>query len=98
MSQTIMLAEGPAMDNKPELEIFADDVACAHGCTCGELDADLMFYLKARGIPHKEAEALLVEAFAREAIEDFGEGPLGVVEELREAMLSTVLDWMRARA
>jgi Fe-S cluster assembly protein SufD len=97
MSQTIMLAEGPAMDNKPELEIFADDVACGHGCTCGELDADLMFYLKARGIPHKEAEALLVEAFAREAIEDFGGGPLGVVEELREAMLTTVLDWMRAR-
>lgn len=97
MSQTIMLAEGPAMDNKPELEIFADDVACAHGCTCGELDADLMFYLKARGIPDKEAEALLVEAFAREAIEDFGEGPLGVVEELREAMLTTVLEWMRAR-
>lgn len=98
MSQTIMLAEGPSMDNKPELEIFADDVACAHGCTCGELDGDLMFYLKARGIPHKEAEALLVEAFAREAIEDFGEGPLGVVEELREAMLSAVTDWMRARA
>jgi Fe-S cluster assembly protein SufD len=97
MSQTIMLAEGPAMDNKPELEIFADDVACAHGCTCGELDEDLMFYLKSRGIPHKEAEALLIEAFAREAIEDFGDGPLGVVEELREALLGTVLAWMRAR-
>ncbi|MDP3546810.1 MAG: Fe-S cluster assembly protein SufD [Phreatobacter sp.] len=98
MSQTIMLAEGPSMDNKPELEIFADDVACAHGCTCGQLDEDLMFYLKARGIPHKEAEALLVEAFAREAIEDFGEGTLGdVVEELREALLASVTDWMRAR-
>jgi len=98
MSQTIMLAEGPTMDNKPELEIFADDVACAHGCTCGQLDEDLMFYLKARGIPHKEAEALLVEAFAREAIEDFGEGTLGdVVEELREALLTSVTDWMRAR-
>jgi Fe-S cluster assembly protein SufD len=97
MSQTIMLAEGPSMDNKPELEIFADDVACAHGCTCGELDADLMFYLKARGIPHKEAEALLVEAFAREAIEDFGGGPLAAVEELREAMLTSVTEWMRAR-
>ncbi|WP_439575446.1 Fe-S cluster assembly protein SufD [Phreatobacter sp.] len=97
MSQTVMLREGPAMDNKPELEIFADDVACAHGCTCGELDEDLMFYLKARGIPHTEAEAILVEAFAREAIEDFGEGPLGMVEELRGALLSTVTDWMRAR-
>ena len=98
MSQTIMLTEGPAMDNKPELEIFADDVACAHGCTCGRLDEDLMFYLKARGIPHKEAEALLVEAFAREAIEDFGEDTLGeAVEELREALLASVTDWMRAR-
>ncbi len=98
MSQTIMLAEGPSMDNKPELEIFADDVACAHGCTCGQLDDDLMFYLKARGIPHQEAEALLVEAFAREAIEDFGEGTLGeAVEELRGALLESVTDWMRAR-
>ncbi len=97
MSQTIMLAEGPAMDNKPELEIFADDVQCGHGCTCGELDPDLMFYLKARGIPHGEAEALLIEAFAREAIEDFGAGPLAAVEELREAMLGTIAEWMRTR-
>jgi Fe-S cluster assembly protein SufD len=97
MSQAIMLAEGPAMDNKPELEIFADDVQCAHGCTCGQLDEDLMFYLRARGIPYAEAEALLIEAFAREAIEDFGEGPLAAVEELREAMLATIGDWMRTR-
>lgn len=97
MSQTIMLADGPAMDNKPELEIFADDVACAHGCTCGELDDELMFYLKARGIPHTEAEALLVEAFAREAIEDFGDGAMKAVEELREAMLGTVTEWMLVR-
>ncbi|WP_170182176.1 Fe-S cluster assembly protein SufD [Phreatobacter stygius] len=97
MSQTIMLTEGPAMDNKPELEIFADDVQCGHGCTCGELDADLMFYLKARGIPHAEAEALLIEAFAREAIEDFGDGPLAAVEELREAMFGTIAEWMRTR-
>ncbi|QCK87634.1 Fe-S cluster assembly protein SufD [Phreatobacter aquaticus] len=97
MSQTIMLKDGPSMDNKPELEIFADDVQCAHGCTCGELDEDLMFYLMARGIPRAETERLLVEAFAREAIEDFGDGPLAAVEELREAMLGTVGDWMRAR-
>ena len=86
------------MDNKPELEIFADDVACAHGCTCGELDEDLMFYLNARGIPAKEAEALLVEAFAREAIEDFGDEGLGeAVEELRAALFASVTDWMLAR-
>lgn len=98
MSQAIMLAEGPSMDNKPELEIFADDVACAHGCTVGGLDPDLMFYLNARGIPRTEAEALLIEAFAREAIEDFGAGPLAVVDELREAMLGTVKEWMLARS
>lgn len=97
MSQTIMLADGPSMDNKPELEIFADDVACAHGCTVGALDEDLMFYLNARGIPVKEAEALLVEAFAREAIEDFGDGAMKAVEELREAMLGVVTAWMLSR-
>ncbi len=99
MSQTVMLTEGPSMDNKPELEIFADDVACAHGCTCGRLDEDLMFYLNARGIPAKEAEALLVEAFAREAIEDFGDEGLGeAVEELRAALFASVTDWMLARS
>ena len=46
------------MNNKPELEIFADDVQCAHGATCGELDDDLLFYLMARGLPRPEAETL----------------------------------------
>jgi Fe-S cluster assembly protein SufD len=97
MSQTIMLADGPEMANKPELEIFADDVQCAHGCTVGELDEDLMFYLKSRGVPHKEAEALLVEAFAREAIEDFGEGTIAAIDDLRAALLGSVTDWMLSR-
>ena len=56
-------------DNKPELEIFADDVQCGHGATAGALDEDLLFYLKARGIPAKEAEALLIQAFVGEAVE-----------------------------
>ena len=56
-------------DNKPELEIFADDVQCGHGATAGALDEDLLFYLMARGIPAKEAEALLIQAFVGEAIE-----------------------------
>ena len=57
------------MNNKPELEIFADDVACAHGATCGALDDDLLFYLMARGLPKPEAESLLVQAFLGEAVE-----------------------------
>ena len=56
MSAALLLSEGGAMNNKPELEIFADDVQCAHGATCGELDEDLLFYLMARGLPKAEAE------------------------------------------
>ena len=69
MSQAVLLADGPTMNNKPELEIFADDVQCAHGATCGALDDDLLFYLRARGIPKPEAEALMLQAFVGEALE-----------------------------
>jgi Fe-S cluster assembly protein SufD len=51
MSAALLLADGGTMNNKPELEIFADDVQCAHGATCGQLDEDLLFYLRARGLP-----------------------------------------------
>ncbi len=99
MSQTIMLAEGPSMDNKPELEIFADDVQCAHGCTCGELDDDLLFYLRARGLDAVEAEALMVQAFAGELTENLAQGPLAAHgEAIREGLVETVISWMKARA
>jgi Fe-S cluster assembly protein SufD len=68
-SQALLLDEGAAMNNKPELEIFADDVVCGHGATVGQLDPDQLFYLMARGLPRAEAEALLLQAFAAEAIE-----------------------------
>jgi Fe-S cluster assembly protein SufD len=72
-SQTLLLGEGASMNNKPELEIFADDVVCGHGATVGQLDADQLFYLMARGLPKAEAEALLLQAFAAEAIERVAE-------------------------
>ena len=50
-SHALMLSEEAEADNKPELEIFADDVQCGHGATAGDLDEDLLFYLMARGIP-----------------------------------------------
>ena len=53
-----MLSGEAKVDNKPELEIFADDVQCGHGATAARLDDDLLFYLSARGIPHADAEAL----------------------------------------
>src|SRR4051812_33894671 len=92
MSAALLLEEGGSMNNKPELEIFADDVQCAHGATCGALDADLLFYLMTRGLPKAEAENLMLQAFVGEAIE--------VVEHegAREALIAVVEDWLRARA
>ena len=67
MAQALLLSETAEFDAKPELEIFADDVVCGHGSTSAELDEDLLFYLRARGIPEAEARALLIEAFVGEA-------------------------------
>ena len=92
MSAALLLADGGAMNNKPELEIFADDVQCAHGATCGQLDEDLLFYLMARGLPKKEAESLLVQAFLGESIEFVDN------ESLRESLVATVEAWLKARA
>ena len=69
MTQALLLSDEAEADNKPELEIFADDVECGHGATAGALDDDLLFYLRARGIPRTEAEALLIQAFVGEAVE-----------------------------
>lgn len=80
MSAALLLSPGATMNNKPELEIWADDVQCAHGATCGELDDELLFYLMARGLPRAEAEALLLQAFIGEALELVAE------DTMREAM------------
>jgi Fe-S cluster assembly protein SufD len=69
MSAALLLSDDSTMNNKPELEIFADDVVCGHGATCGQLDDELLFYLMARGLPRRQAEALMVEAFLGEALE-----------------------------
>ena len=83
-SHALMLSEEAEADNKPELEIFADDVQCGHGATAGDLDEDLLFYLRARGIPRAEAEALLIQAFVGDAIE--GIEHAGLREALMEAV------------
>lgn len=91
MSRALLLGDDAEMDNKPELEIFADDVACGHGATCGALDDDLLFYLRGRGIPLKEAQSLLVQAFVGEAIETVEH------DGLREALVARAEDWLKAR-
>ncbi len=65
----LLLSEDAAMSSKPELEIFADDVACGHGAACSKLDAAQLFYMESRGIPKEQAQAILVEAFAGEAFD-----------------------------
>lgn len=76
MSRALLLSDEVQMHNKPELEIFADDVVCGHGATVGNLNADQLFYLQARGIPKPQAEALLLEAFAGEMADDIGHDAL----------------------
>jgi Fe-S cluster assembly protein SufD len=68
-NNNILVSEKATINAKPQLEIFADDVKCSHGCTIGQLDESAMFYMQQRGIPRKEARALLMFAFCNEAIE-----------------------------
>ncbi|AIN74942.1 Fe-S cluster assembly protein SufD [Flavobacterium psychrophilum] len=65
-NNNILLSEKATINAKPQLEIFADDVKCSHGCTIGQLDENAMFYMQQRGIPKKEAKALLMYAFTSE--------------------------------
>ncbi len=91
-SQALLLSDDAAMYNKPELEIYADDVVCGHGATIGELDADQVFYLMSRGLPKARAEGVLIEAFAREAIEFVGN------ETARARFEETLSAWLEARS
>jgi Fe-S cluster assembly protein SufD len=70
LSRALLLSDKAEADAKPELEIYADDVKCSHGCTFGDLDEDALFYLRSRGIPAAKARALLVEAFLVEIFEE----------------------------
>jgi Fe-S cluster assembly protein SufD len=91
MARALLLSDRAEADSKPELEIFADDVQCGHGATTGSLDDQLKFYLMARGIPDKEAEALLIQAFAAEVVEAIAH------EDVREALLAATLAWLGER-
>ena len=69
-NNNILLDEGASIDTKPQLEIFADDVKCSHGCTVGQLNEDALFYLRARGISKQKAMGMLLFAFANDAMEN----------------------------
>jgi Fe-S cluster assembly protein SufD len=91
MTQALLLSEEAEANQKPELEIFADDVQCGHGATSGALDEELRFYLMARGIPQSEAEALLVQAFVGEALAGIEHAGL------RDALIDNVAAWLKVR-
>ena len=91
MTRALLLSDEAEADNKPELEIFADDVTCGHGATTGALDESLLFYLRARGLSEKEAQALLIQAFVGEAIESIAN------DALRDLVISAARRWLDAR-
>jgi Fe-S cluster assembly protein SufD len=90
-THALLLSEDAEADHKPELEIFADDVQCGHGATSGDLDEDLLFYLKARGLPEKQAQALLIQAFVGEAVEGIEHAGL------RDTLMEEVVAWLDQR-
>ena len=84
----LMLSDNCEIRSKPELEIYADDVACAHGNTIGQLDENALFYMRQRGIPAGEARALLTEAFVSDVFDDMDD------ETLKDSLLSKIRDWL----
>jgi Fe-S cluster assembly protein SufD len=90
-SNTLLLNDGATMFNKPELEIFADDVVCGHGATVAQMDGEQLFYLMARGLPRPQAEALVLQAFAGEAVEFVQD------EALRALVMGQIEAWLAKR-
>jgi Fe-S cluster assembly protein SufD len=91
MARALLLSDEAVANCKPELEIFADDVQCGHGTTTGALDDQLKFYLISRGIPEKQAEALLIQAFVGEVIDAVAR------DDLRKALSQAMLGWLEGR-
>jgi Fe-S cluster assembly protein SufD len=89
MTNALLLSRDAAMNAKPELEIYADDVQCAHGSTIGELNREALFYLRSRGIDEQTARQLLISAFLDEAFETVPD------EAAREGLRSLAADWFQ---
>lgn len=87
---TLLMSDDGNFSTKPELEIFADDVACGHGATFADIEPSYLFYLMSRGIPEKEARALLIKGFVDEIVEDLEN------EALEEAIVGVIDSWLDA--
>jgi Fe-S cluster assembly protein SufD len=87
-SRALLLSDAAEADQKPELEIYADDVKCSHGAAAGQLDQEALFYLRSRGIDETQARQLLIEGFLGEAFETIAH------EEIRSALFETARAWL----
>jgi len=87
ISQGLLLDDDSNFLAKPELEIYADDVACSHGSTCGAVDENSMFYLMSRGVPRSEAQNMMIAAFLDEAIQEIED------EALADDIRSRLVGW-----
>jgi Fe-S cluster assembly protein SufD len=91
LNRALLLSDTAEIDSKPELEIYADDVKCSHGSTSGAVDDTSLFYLTSRGIPRREAEELLVLAFADGAISEIDD------EGMADDMRARLAGWLARR-
>ena len=83
-NRNVLLTDTASIDTKPQLEIWADDVKCSHGATTGQIDAEQLFYLRARGLDAVQARALLLQAFAGEVVQHIKS------DALRERLEATI--------
>ena len=86
----VLLSENASVNTKPQLEIFADDVKCSHGCAVGKLDEEALFYLRSRGIGEKKAQSLLLHGFAADVVENI---KLSSVREYVDKLISERLEF-----
>ncbi|MEM7267915.1 MAG: SufD family Fe-S cluster assembly protein [Pseudomonadota bacterium] len=91
ISQGLLLTDNAEFSAKPELEIYADDVACSHGSTCGAVDETALFYLRSRGVPLSEAQDMMVLAFVDEAVQEIEDDALA--DEIR----AKIAEWLGRR-
>ncbi|MBT8152393.1 Fe-S cluster assembly protein SufD [Epibacterium ulvae] len=91
ISQSLLLDDDSQFLAKPELEIYADDVACSHGSTSGAIDEDALFYLRSRGVPHADATDLLTLSFLAEAVEEIED------EAIAEELVTRLESWLARR-
>ena len=92
MAHGMLLSETAEFDAKPELEIYADDVVCGHGATSGQLDEDMMFYMRQRGMSEETVQTLLILAFVGEAFELIED------EEIRAAFVTMAEAWLGGKS